>query len=57
MFDERLVGIEMRKVRVPLNKPSYIGFAMLELFTLLMLRYCNSLGHFAHYQLYYRITS
>ena len=43
MFDERLVGDEMRKVKLLLNKPSDFGFAVLELSKLLMLRYSNSL--------------
>ena len=43
MFDERLVGIEMRKVKFLLNKPSYVVFAVLELSKLLMLRYSFSL--------------
>ena len=41
IFDENLVGIEMRKVKLLLNKPSYIGFAVLELSKLLMLRFSS----------------
>ena len=39
LFDEHLLGIEMRKVKCLLKKPSYIGFAVLELSKLLMSRY------------------
>ena len=50
MFDERLVGIEMRKVKLLLNKPSYVGFAVLELSKLLMLRYSSLLElHFLNF--------
>ena len=52
MFDEHLVGIEMRKVKVLLNKPSYVGFAVLELSKLLMLRYSNSLLVSTHLELF-----
>ena len=38
IFDENLVGIEMRKVKLLLTKPSYVGFAVLELSKLHMLR-------------------
>ena len=31
IFDENLVGIEMEKVKQVLTKPSYVGFAVLEL--------------------------
>ena len=43
MFDERLMGIEMRKVKVLLNQPSYVGFAVLQLSKLLRLRYSSLL--------------
>ena len=55
MFDERLVGIEMRKVKLLLNKPSYVGFAVLELSKLLMLRY-SSLLLSTHFELYFPFT-
>ena len=38
VFDEQLLGIELRKVKLLLNKPSYVGFAVLELSKLLMMR-------------------
>ena len=38
IFDDNLVGIEMRKVKLLLTKPSYVGFAVLELSKLHMLR-------------------
>ena len=38
VFDEQLHGIELRKVKLLLNKPSYVGFAVLELSKLLMMR-------------------
>ena len=53
MFDERLVRIEMRNLKLLLNKPSYVGFAVLELSNLLLLRYSNSLLPF---RLYFRFT-
>ena len=39
IFDENLLGIEMRKVKLIVNKPSYVGFAVLELSKVLMWRY------------------
>ena len=57
MFDERLVGIELRKVKLLLNKSSYVGFAVHELSKLLLLRYSNSLLDLTRFQLYYRILS
>ena len=39
LFDENLVGIELRKVKLLLTKPSYIGFVVLELSKLHMLKY------------------
>ena len=55
MFDERLVGIEMRKVKLLLNKPSYVGFAVLELSKRRMLRYSTLLLS-AHFELYFCFT-
>ena len=31
IFDENLVGVQMKKVRLVLDKPSYVGFSILEL--------------------------
>ena len=39
IFDEKLVRIEMQKVKMLLNKPSYLGFTVLELSKLHMYRY------------------
>ena len=38
IFDENLVGIELEKVKQVLSKPSYVGFAVLELSKLHMYR-------------------
>jgi len=38
IFDENLVGVELRKVKMMLTKPSYVGFAVLELSKLHMYR-------------------
>ena len=38
IFNENLVGIEMRKVKLLLTKPSYVGIAVLELSKLHMFR-------------------
>ena len=38
VFDEQLLGIELRKVKLLLNKPSYVGFPVLELSKPLMMR-------------------
>ena len=35
IFDEQLVGVEMRKIITLLNKPFYAGFRVLEMATLL----------------------
>ena len=39
IFDENLVGIEMRKIKCLINKPFYVGFTVLELSKLHMYRY------------------
>ena len=39
LFNEKLVGIEMQKVKMVLIKPSYVGFVVLELSKLHMLKY------------------
>jgi len=39
IFGENLLGIELRKVKLVVNKPSYVGFAVLELSKLLMWQY------------------
>ena len=36
IFDENLVGVQMKKVRLVLDKPSYVGFCILELSKTLM---------------------
>ena len=41
IFDEQLVAIEMRKIRSLINKPFYVGFAVLELSKLHMYRYSS----------------
>jgi hypothetical protein len=38
IFDESLVGVEMRKVKTLINKPFYVGFCVLELSKLHMYR-------------------
>ena len=43
MFDERMLVFEMRKMKLFLNKPTDIWFALLELSKPLILRYSNSL--------------
>ena len=39
IFDEGLVGIQLRKVKLIVNKPSFVGFAVLELSKLCMWKY------------------
>ena len=39
IFNEKLVGIEMQKVKLLLTKPSYVGFVVLEFSKLHMLKY------------------
>ena len=39
IFGDNLLGIELRKVKLIVNKPSYVGFAVLELSKLLMWQY------------------
>ena len=41
-FTDDLVGIEMRKTKLEINKPFYVGFAVLELSKLHMYRYAHS---------------
>ena len=43
MFHENLLGIEMQKVKLLLTKPSYLGFAVLVLSKLHMLKYAPPL--------------
>ena len=40
MFHENLMGLELQKVKLLLSKPSYVGFVVLELSKLHMMRYC-----------------
>ena len=44
-FDMTLIGVELRKVKQIISNPSYMGFALLELSTLHMLR-CEPLPLF-----------
>jgi hypothetical protein len=39
IFKEDLVGIQMRKIKVEINKPFYVGFSVLDLSKLLMYRF------------------
>ena len=39
IFDEQLVGVEMRKIKTLINKPFYIGFFVLELSKMRMYRF------------------
>ena len=39
IFDEQLVGVEMRKTKTLINKPFYVGFSVLELAKLHMCRF------------------
>ena len=43
MFHENLLGVEMQKVKLLLTKPSYLGFVVLELSKLHMLKYAPPL--------------
>ena len=45
LFNEKLVGIEMQKVKMLLTKPSYVGFVVLELSKLHMLKYALPTYH------------
>ena len=45
LFNEKLVGIEMQKVKMLLTKPSYVGFVVLELSKLHMLKYAITTYH------------
>ena len=40
MFHENRMGMELQKVKLILSKPSYVGFVVLELSKLHMMRYC-----------------
>ena len=46
MFDEIVLVMEMQKLKTLLTKPSYIGFAVLDLSKLHMLKYVPSLSAF-----------
>ena len=39
LFNEKLVGIEMQKVKMLLTKPSYVGFVVLELSKFHIIKY------------------
>ena len=39
IFGENLAGIQLRKIKVEINKPFYVGFSVLELSKLLMYRF------------------
>ena len=39
IFDEQVVGVEMRKIKTVINKPFYVGFRVLELSKLQMYRF------------------
>ena len=43
MFHENLLGVEMQKVKLLLTKPSYLGFVVLELSKIHMLKYATPL--------------
>ena len=43
MFNENLLGVEMQNVKLLLTKPSYLGFVVLELSKLHMLKYAPPL--------------
>ena len=43
MFHENLLGVEMQKVKLLLTKPLYLGFVLLELSKLHMLKYAPPL--------------
>ena len=45
LFNEKLVGIEMQKVKMLLTKPSYVGFVVLELSKPRMLEYAIPTYH------------
>ena len=45
IFNEKLVRIEMQKVKMLLPKPSYVGFVVLELSKLQMLKYAIPAYH------------
>jgi hypothetical protein len=49
LFAEQLAGVELQKVkRVNINKPTYVGFAVLELFKLRMNEF-----HYDHFKQWY----
>ena len=45
IFNEKLVGIEMQKVKMLLTKPSYVGFVVLELSKLHVFKYAIPTYH------------
>jgi len=48
IFAEQLVGIELQKVKCMINKPTYVGFAVLELSKLHMYKF-----HYDHFKRWY----
>ena len=44
-FTDNLIGVELKKVKLLLAKPSYVGFAVLELSKLHMMRYTSEFPH------------
>jgi len=49
IFDQNLIGVELKKVKVLVNKPSYVGFAVLELSKLLMWQYASLISFIDFY--------
>ena len=45
ILNEKLVGIEMQKVKMPLTKPSYVGFVLMEVSKLHMFKYALPTYH------------
>ena len=52
IFNEKLVGIEMQKVKILLTKPSYVGFVVVELSKLHMLKYAIPTYHNYHFAIF-----